>query len=336
MQINALAALSAKAPLTPYSFDPGPLAAGEVQIKVTHCGICHSDVHLIDNDWGISQYPLVPGHEAVGVVEEVGAGVRTLKPGQRVGVGWQAGACHHCEWCVSGQDNLCAQNQATCVGHAGGFADRLRVSEGYAFPVPEALPSGSVGPLLCGGITVFSPLRHLGILPTHRVGIVGIGGLGHLALRFSRAWGCEVTAFTSRPDKETEARGFGAHHVVSSVDAAAMAARTGTLDFIISTVNVDLDWPAYINLLRPNGTLCFVGVPPSPLTISAFPLIAGQRAIAGSVIGGRAAIREMLDFAARHGITAQTEEMPLARANEALDRVRRNQARYRMVLRMTD
>ena len=336
MNIHAFAALAPKAPLTPHSFDPGPLAPDEVQIKVTHCGICHSDVHLIDNDWGISQYPLVPGHEAVGVVEQVGASVRTLKPGQRVGVGWQAGACHHCEWCVSGQDNLCPQNQATCVGHPGGFADRLRVGEGYAFPVPEALPSGSVGPLLCGGITVFSPLRHLGILPTHRVGVIGIGGLGHLALRFARAWGCEVTAFTSTPAKEIEARGFGAHHVVSSVDSAAFAARAGSLDFLISTVNVDLDWAAYVNLLRPNGTLCFVGVPPSNLNLSAFQLIAGQRAVAGSVIGGRAAIREMLDFAARHGITAQTEEMPLARVNEALDRVRRNQARYRMVLRMPD
>jgi uncharacterized zinc-type alcohol dehydrogenase-like protein len=332
MPINCLAAHAAKEPLRSFQYEPQELGLGDVEIKITHCGICHSDLHLINNDWGISVYPLVPGHEIIGAVTAVGSSVTRLKIGQRVGVGWEAGACLECEYCNRGEENLCARNQFTCVGRPGGFAERIRVHSHFAFPIPEAIESEKAGPLLCGGITVFTPLRAFGVTPLMRVGVIGIGGLGHLALQFARAFGCEVTAFSSTPAKEAEARKFGAHHFAASTDAAAMAKLGSSFDFLLSTVNADLDWNAYLNLLRPKGKLCIVGAALQPLNISAFALIVGQKTVCGSNTGGRPAILEMLEFAARHGIRPQVELKPMAEANAALARLAANQARYRIVL----
>ena len=330
--IQGLAAHAAGAELLPFRYDPGELGPAEVEIAITHCGICHSDIHLISNDWGISQYPFIPGHEVVGTVAAVGANVRSLKPGQRVGLGWQANSCGECEWCLQGLENLCAASEPTCVHRHGGYAERVRANARFVIPIPEALESENAAPLLCAGITVYSPLRLHGINPSSRVGVVGIGGLGHLAVQFARAFGAEVTAFSTSSGKEEEARALGAHRFVNTRESKAMKEVAGSLDFIVSTINADQDWGVYIQTLRSTGTLCFVGVPPSPLAIQAFPLIAGMRSITGNPIGSPYRLKEMLDVAARHGVKAQTERFAMAKANEAIEKVKKNKVRYRAVL----
>jgi alcohol/geraniol dehydrogenase (NADP+) len=332
MQFSGFAATKAGGKLEPFKYHPAPLGPDDVEIEISHCGICHSDIHLLNNDWGISQYPLLPGHEIVGTVVESGSAVTGLAEGVRVAIGWQCGACLTCDLCVSGDDNLCAQSRSTCVGNHGGFADRIRVDSRFAFPLPESIESETAAPLMCAGITVYSPLRHYGVRSSDRVGVIGIGGLGHLALQFANAMGCEVTAFSSSPGKAEEAIILGAHHFVNSSDAAALEKAAGSVDFLLSTVNADLDWSAYMNVVRPNGMLCVVGVTPSPIAVHPMTLIMSRKSIGGSPIGSRATIREMLDFAARHGIQAQAETMPMDQVNEAIDRVRQNKARYRMVL----
>jgi uncharacterized zinc-type alcohol dehydrogenase-like protein len=308
------------------------LGPGDVEIKIEYCGVCHSDLHLINNDWGMSMYPMVPGHEVIGHVSALGTNVKGLKLGQRVGIGWQAGACLECDYCLRGEENLCAQNQPTCVGRPGGFAERLRVHSHFAFPIPEAIESEKAGPLLCGGLTVFTPLRVFAVTPLMRVGVIGIGGLGHLALQFLRAFGCEVIAFSSTPGKEAEAKKFGAHHFADSRDSAGMAKLRASFDFLLSTVFADLDWNAYLDLLRPKGKLCIVGAVVQPLSIPAFPLLVGQKTLCGSNTGGSSTMREMLEFAARHGIAPQVELTPMAEANAGLARLASNQVRYRLVL----
>ena len=273
------------------------------------------------------------GHEIVGHVSDLGASVTHLTRGQRVGIGWQSGSCGTCESCVKGDENLCPASQATCVGNFGGFSEYVQTDSRFAFPIPEALASENVAPLLCAGIAVYAPYRVFNVKPTDRIGVIGIGGLGHLAIQFGKAWGCEVTAFSSSPDKEAEARKFGASKFISSTNPKLMAEAASSLDFIISTVNVDLDWPSFVNGLRPDGKLCFVGIPPSNLNISVLSLLGGRRSICASPIGGRHLIREMLEFAARHQIVAQTEVVPMTSVNEALAKVAANKARYRMVLK---
>jgi uncharacterized zinc-type alcohol dehydrogenase-like protein len=332
MLINCWAAMAAKESLRPFQYEPGELNPREVEISITHCGLCHSDVHLIDNDWGMSSYPLVPGHEIIGTVSALGAHVANLKLGQRVGVGWQRAACLECDYCVRGEENLCPRAVPTCVAGYGGFATRIRVDNHFVFSIPDSLDSTTAAPLLCGGVTVFTPLRAFGVTPVMRVGVIGIGGLGHLALQFAKAFGCEVTAFSSTPAKEAEARQFGAQHFVASGDPSAMAKAAASLDFLFATTSVGMDWNALLNLLRPKGKLCVLGGAPVPLTVSPFPLVLGQRTICGSPVGGRAAMTEMLEFAARHGIKAKVEVMPMSAANAAIGRVAANRARYRMVL----
>ncbi len=331
-QIRGLAAHAAGAELLPYRYEPGALGAQEVEIAISHCGVCRSDLHLISNDWGISQYPFIPGHEIIGTVAAMGSAVRTLKEGQRVGLGWQSNSCGECEWCIRGMENLCAASEATCVHRNGGYAESVRADARFVIPIPEALNSERAAPLLCGGITVYSPLRAHGVNPSSRVGVVGIGGLGHLAIQFARAFGAQVTAFSTSAGKEEEARALGAHDFVNTCETKAMKEKTGTQDFILTTVNADQDWSAFMQTLRPTGTLCFVGVPPSPVTIHAFPLISGMRAITGSPIGSPFALREMLDVAARHRVQAQTEQFSMAKANEAIEKVKKSKVRYRAVL----
>ena len=332
MTIDCLAAYGAREKLRAFQYEPAELAPLDVELDITHCGICHSDLHLINNDWGFSTFPLVPGHEIVGTVSALGAAVRNFQRGQRVGVGWQAAACMECEQCRSGYENLCARWVPTCVGRYGGYANRIRVDSRFAFPIPSGYDSAEVAPLLCGGITVFTPLREYGVTPLTRVGVIGVGGLGHLALQFAKAFGCEVTAFSSTPAKESEARKFGAHNFISNSNAEALKKAAQSLDFLLSTVPASLDWDTYLNVLRPKGKLCFVGAPPGPLTVSMFPLIIGQRTICGSNTGGPKAIQEMLGFASRHGIKAQVELMHMSEANAALAKVAENRVRYRMVL----
>ncbi len=331
-QIQGLAAHAAGAELLPFRYTPGDLKPLDVEVRISHCGVCHSDLHLISNDWGISQYPFIPGHEIVGTITAIGSGVTTLTVGQRVGIGWQSNSCGQCEWCTQGLENLCPTSESTCVHRHGGYADAVRVNNRFAIPLPDALPSEQAAPLLCGGITVYNPLRSHGINPSSRVGIVGIGGLGHLALQFARVFGAEVTAFSTSAAKEEEARALGAQHFVNTRETKAMREVANTFDFILTTINADQDWMAYIQALRPTGTLCFVGVPPSPVSFHAFPLIAGVRTITGSPIGSPHRLREMVDVAARHGVKAQTESFRMDKANEAIDKVKKNKVRYRAVL----
>jgi len=330
--IHGLAVHAAGAELLPYKYDPGTLGSYEVEINITHCGVCHSDLHLIANDWGFSQYPFIPGHEVIGTVAAVGGNVKSLTIGERVGLGWQANSCGSCEWCIRGMENLCLSAEPTCVHRNGGFADRVRANARFVIPIPEALESANAAPLLCGGITVYNPLRMRGVNPSSRVGIVGIGGLGHLAVQFARAFGAEVTAFSTSPDKEEEAHALGAHHFVNSLETKALLAVAGKFDFILSTINANQDWNIFLQALRPTGTLCFVGVPPSPVSVQVFPLIAGLRSITGSPTGSPYQLREMLDVAARHGIKAQIEVFPMAQANAAIQKVKKNAVRYRAVL----
>ena len=330
--VNAYAAAEVRGQLAPFSYEIKALEDHEVLLEVSHCGICHSDLHLVDNDWRSSEYPLVPGHEVVGVVREMGSAVRFLSVGDRVGVGWQAGACLECDACVSGQENLCPDSVATAVGRHGGFGDRLAVDSRFAFRLPDALDAAGAAPLLCGGITVYSPLHRYGVRPWHKVGVVGIGGLGHMALQFARAFGCEVTAFSSTATKEAEAKDLGATRFVNTREERWDKPIRNSLDFILVTATADLDWKPYVKALRPNGALCFVTGESSTIDVPVSMLLGGQKTLSGSIIGGRAMMREMLSFAARHGVLAQTEVMALSDVNAAIEKVRRNQARYRMVL----
>jgi len=331
-QIQGLAAHAAGAELLPFRYEPGDLGPRDVEIGISHCGICHSDLHLISNDWGISQYPFIPGHEIIGSITEIGAEVHSLAVGQRVGLGWQSNSCGECEWCTRGMENLCLSSDGTCVRRHGGYASRVRANARFVFPMPDELTSENAAPLLCGGITVYNPLRSHGVNPSSRVGVVGIGGLGHMAIQFARVFGAEVTAFSTSAEKETEARSLGAHRFVNTRESRALKEVAGSLDFVLSTVNADQDWGVYIQALRPTGTLCFVGVPPSPLSLHAFPLIAGMRTVTGSPIGSPHMIREMLDVAARHHVEAITQVFPMAKVNDALAKVKKNKVRYRAVV----
>ncbi len=331
MSHKAWVAKGAKQPMVLETVDPGPLGAEEVEVAVEHCGLCHSDLSVLNNEWGISRFPATLGHEVIGRIEAVGPHARGVRVGQRVGIGWNAASCMHCRQCMSGSQHLCSKAQATIIGHSGGFAARVRSHWAWALPLPENLNFADAGPLLCGGITVFSPLSMFA-KPTDRVGIIGIGGLGHMAVKFASAWGCDVTAFTSSESKFDEARGFGANHVVSSTDPAAIKKLSGSLDFLISTVNVPLDWNALLDTLAPNGRLHVVGAVLKPIPVPAFSLIMGQRSVSGSPTGSPVAIETMLDFAARHQIAPQTEHYPMSKINEAFARLDSGKARYRIVL----
>ncbi len=331
-EIHGLGVHAAGAQLLPYKYDPGALGAGEVEIKISHCGVCHSDVHLIDNDWGMSKYPFVPGHEIVGTVVAVGADVRNHAIGQRVAVGWQADSCGICEWCRQGDEHLCALSQPTCVGRNGGYADKIRVNWRFAIPVPTVLDSENVAPLLCGGIAVYGPLKNYVVRPSSRVGIIGIGGLGHLGVQFAKAFGAEVTAFSTSKDKEAEAKKLGAHHFVNTRDTGALKKVAGSFDLLLSTVTADQDWGGYVGALRPKGTMCVLGASPSPMQIPVFSLIFGQKSVSGSAVGSPRDLYEMLDVAARHNVKAITERFAMSKANEAVAKVKKYQVRYRAVL----
>jgi alcohol/geraniol dehydrogenase (NADP+) len=328
---RAWVAMGAKQPMTLETIVPRPLGAEDVEVAIEHCGLCHSDLSIRDNAWGISQYPAVLGHEAIGRVVALGPNAKGLRVGQRVGVGWNSSSCMHCRQCLSGSHHLCLQVQPTIIGHHGGFASHVRAHWAWAVPLPAKLGFAEAGPLLCGGMTVFAPLA-MYARPSDRVGIIGIGGLGHMAVKFAAAYGCDVTAFTSSEDKFGEAKSFGANHVFSSRDSATLKKLAGRFDLLISTVNVPLDWDAMIGALAPNGRLHTVGAVLDPIPVSAHSLIMRQRSISGSPSGPPVAIQTMLEFAARHQVAPQTEHFPMRRINEAFARLESGKARYRIVL----
>jgi uncharacterized zinc-type alcohol dehydrogenase-like protein len=284
------------------------------------------------NDWGLTQYPFVPGHEVIGTVCAVGEQVNSLETGMRVGLGWHAGYCGSCSCCRGGDHNLCPSSTGTIIGRHGGFADKVRASATSVLPLPEGLDPRRAGPLFCGGITVFNPLVQFDISPLAEVAVIGIGGLGHIGLQFLNAWGCRVTAMTTQPSKHEAAIEMGAHDTLNSSDPDALRQAAGRFDLILSTVNAPLDWGAYTEMLKPKGRLHFLGAVLEPIEIQAFALIAGQRQISGSPVGSPSTIARMLAFAAQHGIEPKTEHFSFAAVNEAIEHLQAGKARYRVVL----
>jgi uncharacterized zinc-type alcohol dehydrogenase-like protein len=304
-------------------------AANELVLEVLHCGLCHSDLSMLNNHWGLTSYPLIPGHEVVGRVVSVGSAVNPDVIGELRGLGWISGSCCHCIQCLGGTGNLCASLEATIGGRQGGFASHVTAHQDWAIPLPEGIDPGVAGPLFCAGITVFSPLIDEAVSPTAHVAVIGIGGLGHIALQFARAWGCEVTAITTNLSKTEEAKRFGAHQV-ESIDQLSNLA--GKFDLIINTVNHSLDWAAVMASLAPLGRLHQLGAVIEPIQVGAFDLIMARRSITGSPTSSPASLLKMVDFCVRHNIRPQVEHLPINRVNEAVERLQRGDVRYRFVL----
>ena len=301
-------------------------------IRVLACGLCHSDLHMIDNDWRCSEYPLVPGHEVVGIVEETGSQVAHLRPGDRVGVGWQRASCGVCDDCVRGEESLCDRHDALIVGHHGGFAEFVEVDARFAFPLPQGVATNDAGPLLCGGITVYSALRHAGLRPGSRVGVIGLGGLGHLAVKFASALGSSVTVFTGSASKHADAARFGAKETLLLSRGEPERAPATPLDILLDTTSGDFPLDHLVRTLASDGTLCLVGAARARLDLPLHALLEKRRRVMASPIGGTVMIREMLRVADALGVRPETELFPMADANLALDRLRANAVRYRAVL----
>lgn len=336
-------AASADSSLAPFSFerrDPGP---EDVKIDIRYCGVCHSDLHQVRNEWRNTVFPCVPGHEIVGVVSAVGADVKRHKIGDRVGVGCMVNSCRKCEACKAGLEQYCQPGarftynspEADGKGHTfGGYSRAIVVDQDFVLKVPDNLDFAAVAPLLCAGITTWSPLRHWKVGPGQRVGIVGLGGLGHMGVKLAAALGAEVTLFTTSPGKVQDGLRLGAHRVVISRDADAMAAEQGRFDFILDAVAAQHDINAYIALLKLDGTLVQVGAPEEPLPVSVFGLLMGRRSFAGSLIGGIPETQEMLDFCGKHGITADIEMIRMDEIETAYRRMLGSDVKYRFVIDM--
>ena len=332
MSVKSYAATAVKGKLEPYSYEPGPLGPDEVEVKVTHCGVCHSDIAMIDNDWGMSEFPLVPGHEAVGTVAAVGANVGDhLKPGARVGVGWQCGSCQHCEWCATGKEHLCAGNQGTIIRHRGGWAESVRAHWKFVVPIPDGLKSEAAGPLMCAGTTVFTPMAHYGVTAGMKTAVLGVGGLGHLAVQFLAKMGCDVTAISSSHDKDADTKKLGATHFIATKNTDELKKAANTFDFIISTVSADVPWGDYVAALRPQGRLVVCGLPESDIKFPVMPLIP-EKSVSGGSAGSPTDTARMLAFAARTGVAPMVEQFALKDVNAAVERVRSGKVRFRAVL----
>ncbi len=330
MSIRAYAANEQGGKLESFEYEPGELKPDEVEIDVDHCGICHSDLSMWNNDWEMTAYPFVPGHEISGTVVVKGDDVTHLEVGQKVGLGWFSRSCGTCEQCLSGDFNLCPTGEGTIVGRHGGFADKVRTQALWATPLPDGIDPATAGPLFCGGITVFNPIVRNEISPTDSVGVVGIGGLGHMALQFLSKWGCEVTAFSS-PGKEDKVKELGAHHFVNSRDESQLENLANHFDMLLVTVNVELNWDLYLSTLKPKGRLHIVGAAPK-VEAGVFPLITGERSISGSPLGSPATTANMLEFSARHGLAPKTEVFPMSEVNEAFAKLHAESPPHRIVL----
>mmetsp|Transcript_6155 Transcript_6155/g.20711 ORF Transcript_6155/g.20711 Transcript_6155/m.20711 type:complete len:341 (+) Transcript_6155:6-1028(+) len=336
--IECFAALNPSEQLKPWSYDSGELQEDHVLISIECCGVCHSDVCQIYDEWQAASFPLVPGHEIVGTIAAVGSAVTARKVGERVGVGPQRSNCGSCDACACGADNVCPAIRKTYAGPGkdkGGFAKQIQMPFSWVFPIPESLPSEAAAPLLCAGITTFSPLkRHL--VQGAAIGILGIGGLGHVALQFAAKMGYgSVTAISSSKSKEAEARSFGASAFLDMTDPASVAAAKGSLDIILCTASGDLDWGSYLALLKPRGKLVNAGLPPvsAPMAFVAQLCVCSERAVIGSFLGPNADYEEMLRFAAENEIAPKIEVLPFDQVNVAVEKCKLNTARYRMVLK---
>ena len=345
-QANAYSAASAKLPLRPTTIVRRDLTERDVQIEILFCGVCHSDLHSVRDEWSSvmpTVYPIVPGHEIVGRVTQIGPAVNRFKPGDLAAVGCLVDSDGTCPNCTAGLENFCPNLTLTFNSpdkHKiapvtyGGYSDSIVVDEHFVLQVPTNLNLAGVAPLLCAGITTFSPLRHWGITEGKKVGVIGLGGLGHMGVKFARAFGAHVVVFTTSPGKTEDAMRLGAHEVVVSRHADEMKKYAGSFDFILDTVSAEHDINAYINLLRRDGNLTLVGAPAKPLALSSFALIFGRRSVAGSNIGGIPETQEMLDFCGAHHITADVEVIPIQKANAAYDRLLKSDVKYRFSIDM--
>jgi alcohol dehydrogenase (NADP+) len=340
--IQAYAAADARAPLAPFSFEPRALRELDVQIEILYCGVCHSDLHQARNEWRNTIYPVVPGHEIVGRITATGAGVTRFSAGDLVGVGCLVDSCRTCPSCAEGLEQYCengfvgtynGKDRLTGAITYGGYASQIIVDEAFVLRVPDTLDPAGAAPLLCAGITTYSPLRQWGAGPGKKVGIVGLGGLGHMGVKLARAMGAHVVLFTTSPSKIEDGKRLGAHEVVISKDAAQMDAHLNSFDLIVNTVAAQHDLNPFLSLLKRDGTLTLVGAPehdhPSP---QVFNLIFKRRRLAGSLIGGIAETQEMLDFCARHGITSDVEVIPMQQINAAYERMLKSDVKYRFVI----
>ena len=330
--VKAYAALNAREDLKPYEYESKTLEKNEIRIKVHSCGICHSDISAIDNSWGKSKYPMIAGHEIIGEVIEIASNSSMHKIGDTVGLGWHSGYCNNCDYCDVGDHNFCSNTKKTVFSQFGGFAEEVVAEEESVIPIPLKLNLEDAGPLLCGGITVFTPIVEFGINEKHKVGVIGIGGLGHLAIQFYKALGCHVTAFTNSQDKNDFIKKMGADDVVSSTDQVTLKNLGAKFDLLISTVNVSLDWNLYLNIIKPRGRLHFVGVVLEPIKSLVFSLMTGRRSISGSPVGSPKNIKKMLNFCVEHNIKPIVEHFKFSDINKAIEKVRSNEVRFRAVL----
>ena len=341
-QAKAYAAPSVKAPLAPYSFDRREPGENDVLVDIQYCGICHSDIHQARDEWGGSMFPMVPGHEIAGVVAAVGAKVSKYKVGDKVGVGVFVDSCRHCEHCNAGLEQYCVEGMSPTYNGKdrsgevtqGGYSDKIVVDENYVLRMPDNLALDAAAPLLCAGITLYSPLKHWGAGPGKKVAIVGLGGLGHMGVKLAHALGAEVTVLSQTLSKQEDGKRLGADHFYATSDAETFTKLKGSFDLIVNTVSAQLDWNQYLELLKVDGTLVVVGIPEEQVPIGAFPLIGGRRSLAGSMIGGIRETQEMLDLCGQHDITCDIELIPIQKVNEAYDRVVKSDVRYRFVIDM--
>lgn len=341
--VKGYAAANAKSALTPFSFkrrEPGPL---DVLIDIHFCGICHSDIHQARDEWGGSLFPMVPGHEIAGVVSQVGNKVSRFKVGDKVGVGCFVDSCRECEYCKAGQEHFCSKGMSATyngleqdgVTHTyGGYSDRIVVDEKYVLKLPENLPLDATAPLLCAGITLYSPLAHWKAGPGKKVAIIGLGGLGHMGVKIAHAMGAEVTVLSQSLKKEADGKRLGADHFYATSDSATFEKLKGSFDLIINTVSAGIDWNQYTELLTVDGSLVILGIPDAPVPVNAMPLVFKRRSIAGSLIGSIKETQEMLDFCGKHNIVSDIERIGIDQVNDAYERVLKSDVRYRFVIDM--
>ncbi len=340
MRVNAYAAQAAAEPLVPTVIERRDVGPRDVLIEITHAGICHSDIHTVNGDWGPQPFPVVPGHEIVGTVTEVGAEVTTHRVGDRVGVGCMVNSCGHCANCLGGDEQYCLNGMVGTYAATdrdgsttqGGYSTHVVVDAGFVLRVPDGIDSAAAAPLLCAGITTYSPLRHWGAGPGKKVAVVGLGGLGHMGVKLAHAMGAEVTVLSQSLKKQEDGLRLGADSYFATSDPDTFSELAGRFDLIVNTVSAPIDVDAYLSLLAVGGALVNVGAPAEPLSLNVFSLIGGRRSYAGSMIGGIAETQEMLDFCAEHGIGAEVEVIAADQVNEAYERVLASDVRYRFVI----
>ncbi len=329
--VMGYAAMAAGQPLQPLSYPPPALGAHDVRITVTHCGLCYSDIHAIENFYNDIDYPFVPGHEIVGMVSELGSDPSGLQVGDRVGIGWQGRSCGQCEWCLKGEEQLCRDVVTNGVWVPyGGFASSVIADSRFVYPLPESMPAQTACVLLCAGISVYTPLKRYQAPDIRHIGIIGIGGLGHLAVQFAHSMGYRVTVLSSCASKREEALSLGADHFTCTQDKAGLKAMAQSLDLLLCTAHGDIRWESLLESLKIRGKMILVGFP--NISFNPTDLVAHELTLQGSFVGNRATMREMLAFARQHQITPRVEMMPMSRVNEAIELVRQNKVRYRIVL----